>query len=160
MILLSNNNASISPSVNGARTTNNSFTFNGVDVTNLLCCNSRVNGDAGTIDEGGGSLSCNIAPAPETLAEVKLQTSLYDAATGRNGGGNFQLISKSGTNEFHGSIYHFLQKDKLIANDFFFNKAGVDRQNLRRNEGGFTIGGPIVSNKTFFFGLPTSSREP
>ena len=85
--LLSNNNASISPSVNGARTTNNSFTFNGVDVTNLLCCNSRVNGDAGTIDEGGGSLSRNIAPAPETLAEVKLQTSLYDAATGRNGGG-------------------------------------------------------------------------
>ena len=152
MICSPNNNASIAPSVNGARTTNNSFTFNGVDVTNLLCCNSRVNGSAGTIDEGGGSLSRNIAPAPETLAEVKLQTSLYDAATGRNGGGNFQLISKSGTNEFHGAVYHFLQNDKLIANDFFFNRAGVDRQKLRRNEGGFTIGGPIVSNKTFFFG--------
>ena len=45
--LLSNDNASISPSVNGARTTNNSFVFNGVDVTNLLCCNSRVNGSSG-----------------------------------------------------------------------------------------------------------------
>ena len=150
--LLSNNNASISPSVNGARTTNNSFSFNGIDVTNLLCCNSRINGSRGTIDEGGGTLSRNIAPAPETLAEVKLQTSLFDAATGRNGGGNFQLVSKSGTNEFHGSVYHFFQNDKLIANDFFFNRAEIERPKLRRNEGGFAIGGPIVRNKTFFFG--------
>ena len=150
--LLSNNNASISPSVNGARTTNNSFSFNGIDVTNLLCCNSRINGSRGTIDEGGGTLSRNIAPAPETLAEVKLQTSLFDAATGRNGGGNFQLVSKSGTNELHGSVYHFFQNDKLIANDFFFNRAEIERPKLRRNEGGFAIGGPIVRNKTFFFG--------
>src|SRR5262245_16305306 len=119
--LLSNDNASISPSVNGARTTNNSFVFNGVDVTNLLCCNNRINGDRGTIEQGGGTLSRNIAPALETLQEVKLQTSLYDAATGRNGGGNFQLVSKSGTNGLHGSVYHFFQNDKLIANDFFFN---------------------------------------
>ena len=150
--LLSNDNASISPSVNGARTTNNSFVFNGVDVTNLLCCNSRVNGSTGTIDEGGGTLSRNIAPALETLQEVKLQTSLYDAATGRNGGGAFQLVSKSGANDLHGSLYHYFQNDKLIANDFFFNRAGLDRPVLRRNEGGATIGGPIIKNKTFFFG--------
>ncbi len=150
--LLSNDNASISPSVNGARTTNNSFVFNGIDVTNLLCCSNRVNGDRGTIDQGGGSLSRNIAPAPETLEEVKLQTSLYDAATGRNGGGNFQLVSKSGTNRLHGSVYHYIQNDKLMANDFFFNRAGLDRPVLRRNEGGATIGGPIIKNKTFFFG--------
>jgi hypothetical protein len=150
--LLSNDNASISPSVNGARTTNNSFVFNGVDVTNLLCCNSRVNGSRGTIDEGGGTLSRNIAPALETLQEVKLQTSLYDAATGRNGGGAFQLVSKSGANDLHGSLYHYFQNDKLIANDFFFNRAGLDRPILRRNEGGATIGGPIIKNKTFFFG--------
>ena len=134
--LLSNNNASISPSVNGARTTNNSFVFNGVDVTNLLCCNSRVNGERGTIDEGGGTLSRNIAPAPETLEEVKLQTSLYDAATGRNGGGNFQLVSKSGTNALSGSAYHYLQNDTLIANDFFFNRAGIDKPELERQRGG------------------------
>src|SRR5262245_37318321 len=150
--LLSNDNASISPSVNGARTTNNSFVFNGIDVTNMLCCNSRINGSRGTIDEGGGSLSRNIAPSLETLEEVKLQTSLYDAATGRNGGGNFQLVSKSGTNNIHGTAYHLFQNDKLIANDFFFNRAGLDRPILRRNEGGGTIGGPIVKNKTFFFG--------
>jgi Carboxypeptidase regulatory-like domain len=157
--LLSNNNASISPSVNGARTTNNSFVFNGIDVTNLLCCNSRINGSRGTIDEGGGSLSRNIAPALETLQEVKLQTSLYDAATGRNGGGNFQVISKSGTNNFHGSLYHYFQNDKLIANDFFFNRAGLERPILRRNEGGGTIGGPLIKNKTFFFGSYQFTRS-
>jgi hypothetical protein len=150
--LLSNNNASISPSVNGARTTNNSFVFNGIDVTNLLCCNDRINGGRGTIDEGGGTLSRNLAPAPETLEEVKLQTSLFDAATGRNGGGNFQLVSKSGTNELHGTVYHYLQNDKLIANEFFYNRAGLERPLLRRNEGGFTLGGPLRRNKTFFFG--------
>ncbi len=150
--LLSNDNASISPSVNGARTTNNSFVFNGVDVTNLLCCNSRVSGSAGTIENGGGSLSRNVAPAPETLQEVKLQTSLYDAATGRNGGGNFTLVSKSGTNNFRGSAYYFNQNDRLMANDFFFNRAGIEKPVLDRHEGGFTLGGPVRRNKTFFFG--------
>jgi hypothetical protein len=156
--LLSNDNASISPSVNGARTTNNSFVYNGVDVTNLLCCNSRINGDRGSIDQGGGSLSRSLAPAPETLEEVKLQTSLYDAATGRNGGGNFQLVSKSGTNEFHGTLYHYLQNDKFIANEFFYNRAGLERPMLRRNEGGGTIGGPIIKNKTFFFASYQATR--
>lgn len=149
--LLSNDNASISPSVNGARTTNNSLSYNGVPVTNLLCCNSRINGSDGTVEQGGGSLSRNIAPAPETLEEVKVQTTLFDAETGRKGGGNFQLVSKTGTNEFHGTVYHYLQNEKLIANDFFFNRAGVERQTLRRNEGGFTFGGPIRKNRTFFF---------
>jgi hypothetical protein len=101
---------------------------------------------------GGRLAFAQCAPALETLEEVKLQTSLYDAATGRNGGGNFQLVSKSGTNAFHGSVYHFFQNDKLIANDFFFNRAGLERPMLRRNEGGFTLGGPIVRNRTFFFG--------
>ena len=150
--LLSNDNASISPSVNGARTTNNSFVFNGVDVTNLLCCNSRINGARGTIDAGGGTLSRNIAPAPETLEEVKLQTSLYDAATGRNGGGNFQVVSKSGTNCFHGTAYHYFQNDELHRQRFLLQSGGHRQPVLRRNEGGFTIGGPIVRNRTFFFG--------
>ena len=156
--LLSNDNASISPSVNGARTTNNSFVFNGIDVTNMLCCNSRINGSQGTIDAGGGTLSRNIAPAPETLEEVKLQTSLYDAATGRNGGGIFQVVSKSGTNMFSGSAYHYFQNDALMANDFFFKRAGIDKPLLKRNEGGFTIGGPIIRSRTFFFGSYQATR--
>ena len=73
--VLTNGNGNQSPSVNGTRTTSTSLFFNGVDATNI------------TTNEG--SLSDNIAPSPETLQEVKLQTSLYDASTGRSGGGNF-----------------------------------------------------------------------
>jgi hypothetical protein len=136
--VLGNSNGNISPSVNGTRTTSTSLQFNGVDATNL--------------SSNEGALTDNIAPAPETLEEVKLQTSLYDASTGRSGGGNFQLITRSGTNQFHGSAYWYVQNEKFNANDFFFNKEGIDKPRARRNEGGFSIGGPLVENKTFFFG--------
>ncbi|HYN85573.1 MAG TPA: TonB-dependent receptor, partial [Pyrinomonadaceae bacterium] len=136
--VLTNSNGNQSPSVNGTRTTSTSLFFNGVDATNI------------TTNEG--SLNDNIAPAPETLQEVKLQTSLYDASTGRSGGGNFQLVTKSGSNEFNGTVYYYLQNEALNANDFFFNKEGIDKPKARRNEGGFTIGGPVVREKWFFFG--------
>ena len=136
--VLTNGNGNISPSVNGTRTTSTSLSFNGVDATNL------------TSNEG--SLANNISPAPETLQEVKLQTSLYDASTGRSGGGNFQLITKSGANQIHGSAYWYVQNEKFNANDFFFNKDGIDRPKARRNEGGFTVGGPIKKDRIFFFG--------
>jgi Carboxypeptidase regulatory-like domain/TonB-dependent Receptor Plug Domain len=133
-----NGNGNQSPSVNGTRTTSTSLFFNGVDATNI------------TTNEG--SLNDNIAPAPETLQEVKLQTSLYDASTGRSGGGNFQLVTRTGTNDFHGSAYYYLQNEKFNANDFFFNKEGIEKPKARRNEGGFTLGGPVVREKWFFFG--------
>jgi hypothetical protein len=133
-----NGNGNLSPSVNGTRTTSTSLQFNGIDATNF------------TTNEG--SLNNNISPAPETLEEVKLQTSLYDASTGRSGGGNFQLVTKSGTNEVHGSAYYYLQNEKLNANDFFFNRDGIERPRARRNEGGFTIGGPVIKDKLFLFG--------
>lgn len=136
--VLTNGNGNQSPSVNGTRTTSTSLFFNGVDATNI------------TSNEG--SLNGNIAPAPETLSEVKLQTSLYDASTGRSGGGNFQLITKSGTNQFNGSAYYYLQNEKFNANDFFFNKDGIERPKARRNEAGFTVGGPIIKDRFFFFG--------
>ena len=136
--VLTNGNGNISPSVNGTRTTSTSLSFNGIDATNI------------TSNEG--SLNNNISPSPESLSEVKLQTSLYDASTGRSGGGNFQLVTRGGSNELHGSLYHYLQNERLNANDFFFNKDGIARPRARRNEGGLTIGGPIRQNKLFYFG--------
>jgi hypothetical protein len=136
--VLTNGNGNISPSVNGTRTTSTSLFFNGVDATNV------------TSNEG--SLTDNIAPAPETLSEVKLQTSLYDASTGRSGGGNFQLVTKSGANTFDGSAYLYLQNERFNANDFFYNKDGIEKPRARRYEGGFTVGGPVVKERFFFFG--------
>ena len=136
--VLINGTGNISPSVNGTRTTSTSLFFNGIDATNI------------TSNEG--SMSDNISPAPEMLEEVKLQTSLYDASTGRSGGGNFQLITRSGTNTYRGGVFYNLQHETLNSNDFFYEKDGIDKPKARRNEGGFTIGGPLKRNKLFFFG--------
>jgi hypothetical protein len=136
--VLVNGTGNISPSVNGTRTTSTSLFFNGIDATNL------------TSNEG--SLNDNVAPASDTLEEVKLQTSLYDASTGRSGGGNFQLITRSGTNIFKGAGHVNFQHEKLNTNDYFYEKDGIAKPKARRNEGGFTAGGPLRRNKLFFFG--------
>jgi len=133
-----NGNGNISPSVNGTRTTSTSLFFNGIDATNI------------TSNEG--SMTDNISPAPETLQEVKLQTSLYDASTGRSGGGNFQLVTKQGGNKFSGSAYYYLQNKAFNSNEFFLKEAGVEKPRADRTETGFTIGGPLIKNKLFFFG--------
>jgi hypothetical protein len=136
--VLTNGTGNISPSVNGTRTTSTSLFFNGVDATNL------------TTNEG--AMSDNIAPAPDTLQEVKLQTSMYDASTGRSGGGNFQLVTRAGTNALRGTANYNFQHESLNSNDFFYEKDGIDKPKARRNEGGFTVGGPIRRNRVFFFG--------
>jgi hypothetical protein len=136
--VLVNGTGNISPSVNGTRTTSTSLFFNGIDATNL------------TSNEG--SLNDNVAPASDTLEEVKLQTSLYDASTGRSGGGNFQLVTRSGTNIFKGAGHVNFQHEKLNTNDYFYEKDGIAKPKARRNEGGFTAGGPLRRNKLFFFG--------
>ena len=133
-----NGNGNISPSVNGTRTTSTSLSFNGIDATNI------------TSNEG--SLNDNISPAPETLQEVKLQTSLYDASTGRSGGGNFQLVTKGGGNRLNGSAYYYLQNKKFNSNEFFLKESGNEKPRADRTETGFTLGGPIVKDKFFFFG--------
>ncbi|HNU09708.1 MAG TPA: carboxypeptidase-like regulatory domain-containing protein, partial [Pyrinomonadaceae bacterium] len=133
-----NGNGNISPSVNGTRTTSTSLFFNGIDATNI------------TSNEG--SLSDNISPAPETLQEVKLQTSLYDASTGRSGGGNFQLVTRSGGNKFNGSAYYYLQNKAFNSNEFFLKESGNEKPRADRVETGFTIGGPVIKDKFFFFG--------
>lgn len=128
---------SLNPSVNGARPTNNSIAINGLDATNMMNAN--------------GGLGNSISVPLDALEMVEMQTALYSASTGRNGGGNISLITRSGTNSFHGSGYHFLQNEKFNANEFFLNRAGTARPKFRRNETGATFGGPIIRDKTFFF---------
>jgi hypothetical protein len=133
-----NSNGNISPSVNGTRTTSTSLYFNGIDATN--------------ISNNEGSLNDNIAPAPETLQEVKLQTALYDASTGRSGGGNFQLVTKQGGNKLSGTFYYYLQNKAFNANEFFLKESGNEKPKADRIETGFTLGGPFIKDRFFFFG--------
>jgi carboxypeptidase family protein/TonB-dependent receptor-like protein len=130
-------------SVNGARVTNNNFQINGVDANSM----------------GTNSAPSLSIPAPETIQEFKVQTSLYDATFGRSGGGNIQAVTKSGTNEFHGTVYEYFRNDALNANNPFLKTAGVSRPALKRNIFGGALGGPVVKDKLLFFASYQGTRE-
>ena len=101
-----------SVSVNGARTTQNNFEINGIDA------NSLNQNSAGPV----------AVPAPETIQEFKVQTSLYDATFGRGAGGSVQAVTRSGTNEFHGAACEYFRDDAFNANNPFLKAAGVERR--------------------------------
>jgi hypothetical protein len=130
-------------SVNGGRVTNNNFQINGIDANSM----------------GTNSAPSLSIPAPETIQEFKVQTSLYDATFGRSGGGNIQAVTKSGGNQFHGSAYEYLRNARLNANNPFLIAAGVARPVLSRNIFGGAIGGPIKKDKAFFFVSYQGTRE-
>ena len=130
-------------SVNGGRRTQNNFQINGVDANTI----------------GTNSALFIAAPAPETIQEFKVQTSLYDATFGRSGGGNVQAITKGGSNVFHGAAYDYFRVDSLNANNPFLKAAGVERPQLDRNVLGATLGGPIKQEKVFFFVAYQGTRE-
>jgi hypothetical protein len=123
--------------VNGQRPTNNNFQLEGVNANDV---NLPI-------------LDNVPLPNPDTIEEFKTQTSLYDASSGRNGGGNVQVNLKSGTAHFHGDAYEFFRNNVLNANDFFFNAATpqVPRPVLRQNQYGGSFGGPVPKSKDFFF---------
>jgi Carboxypeptidase regulatory-like domain/TonB dependent receptor len=128
---------SLNPSVNGARPTNNGLRVNGIDATNML--------------NAGGGLGSNLAIPLEALEEVEMQTALPSASRGRNGGGNVDLITRSGADRFAGSTGYYWQHEKLNANEFFLNRAGVAKPEFRRNDASATLGGPLLPQRTFFF---------
>jgi hypothetical protein len=127
---------------NGAKTTANNIQFNGVDANNLAQ-NSAANDD----EEAGVGI-----PAPDSIQTFKVQTASYDAAYGRGSGANIDLVSKSGTNQFHGSAWEFLRNNIFNANDFFVKGAGQPRPDLKQNQFGASLGGPVRRDRTFFFG--------
>ncbi|MBM3740914.1 MAG: hypothetical protein FJW39_34660 [Acidobacteria bacterium] len=93
-----------------------------------------------------------MVPTVDSVQEVRMLTSNYSAEYGAAAGAVTIVQTKSGTNEFHGGLYEFLRNDKLDANTFFNNRAGVAKPAFRRNEFGGTFGGPIRRDRTFFFG--------
>jgi hypothetical protein len=130
-------------SVNGARMTQNNVQINGIDANTM-----------GTFAQVALAI-----PAPETIHEFKVQTSLYDATFGRSGGGNVQIVTKSGANDFHGVAYEYFRNEALNANNPFLKGAGVSRPAMKRNAFGGTLGGPIKKDKAFFFVSYQGTRE-
>ncbi len=131
--------------VHGARSYDNNYQLDGISV-------SDVQGSAG----GSGGVPI---PNPDSIQEFKVQTGLYDAAYGRYGGANVSLITKTGNNDLHGTIFEFLRNEFLNANDFFLNRTGQRRPVLKENQFGFTLGGPIKKDELFFFGSYQGTRQ-
>jgi hypothetical protein len=106
--------------------------------------------DGGTNNSVTGN-SVVFNPNPDTIAEFRILSNNYTAEYGRNGGGTVSVVTKSGSNEIHGSLFDYLRNDAFNANDFFDNLNGNPRPVLKRNQFGGTVGGPIVKDKIFFF---------
>jgi Carboxypeptidase regulatory-like domain/TonB dependent receptor len=161
---------------NGQRDTSNSFSFNSVTAINLFngLSSSSVGESRFVLNTNeqflaGGQVQTNTSvfdavgqglptPPTETIQEINVNASEYDVSQGANSGAHVGVLTKSGTNDFHGGIYEYHQSTGLTANTFFFNAAGLPREPLHRNVFGATLGGPILKNKLFFFGSYQGQR--
>lgn len=164
---------------NGMRDTSNTFTINSVGVSNIFngksssqLTGNRIVLNTGENFLGGGQIQTNTSiydaigqslptPPQETLQELRVNTSMYDATQGATAGAHIDVLTKSGTNAMHGSAYGYRQTDALNAAPYFFNfnntlsptgQPGFDEvPALHRGTVGGTIGGPILKDKLFYF---------
>jgi hypothetical protein len=141
-------------SVNGNDPGQNNFQMDGVNVTNFA--NSGSANDAGLYAGVG-------IPSPDALQEFKVQTSTYDASYGRNPGANVNVVTKSGTNQFHGTAFEYLRDSIFNANSFFYNRdnraSATTKQILNQNQFGGVLGGPVIKNKLFAFFSYQGTRQ-
>jgi carboxypeptidase family protein len=111
------------------------------------------------VDQGSGSDSLQIYPSLDSIAEFKVSTSNYSAEYAKSGSAMIEVVTKSGTNKFHGSAFEFLRNNVLNADDWFLNRAGQPKAPTKHNDFGFTFGGPFYipdhyntdKQKTYFF---------
>jgi hypothetical protein len=127
---------------NGATPTANNIQFNGIDANNLAENSAAT---AGTSEVGVA------IPAVDTIQEFRMQTANFDAAYGRGSGANVDLVSRGGTSSFHGGAWEFVRNNIFNANDFFSKLGGQARPDLKQNQFGGAVGGPIRRDKAFFF---------
>lgn len=130
---------------NGDTESDNNVQMNGVGINDL---------------QSSGYFSGGVAiPNPDTIQEFKVQTSQYDASYGRNAGANVDVITKGGSNDFHGALWEFFRNDDLNANTYFRNAVDQPRPVLKQNQFGFDLGGPIRKDKLFFFTSYQGTRQ-
>jgi hypothetical protein len=132
-------------SVNGARSSQNTFTVDGADIT-----------------DRGSNLTIQTYPGLDTISEIRISRTIFAAESGRSGGGQINIVTRSGAAKFHGSLFEFVRNEKFNANTFFNNQTapfGIDsngkalREPFRYNNFGFTVSGPV-------YFLKFGEREP
>jgi hypothetical protein len=135
--------------VNGQRASSNNFLVDGTDANQPIV----------QINATGPSGTSTPFASVEAIQEFKVQTHTYTAEFGRFSGAVVNVVTRSGSNEFHGSLFEFVRNNVLDANNFFLNAAGQPRAPLRSNQFGGTFSGPIVPDRTFVFGLFEGLRQ-
>ena len=137
-------------SINGNRDRSNNYTLDGTDNNDPFFNNSALN------QTGIGGAPASLLPI-DAIQEFNLQ-SQFPAEYGRNSGSVVNIITKSGTNKLHGSAFEFLRNDAMDARNYF-NRNPAPKTAFRNNQFGSSLGGPIIQDKTFFFGAYEGQRE-
>ncbi len=138
--------------INGQRADANYFMVDGVSANVGMAPGfspgQSVSGSLPALTVGGGT---NALVSTDAVQEFSIQTSGYAPEYGRTPGGQISILTRSGTNQFHGSIFDYFRNDLLDANDWFANHLGLKKAALRQNDFGGDVGGPIIRDRTFFF---------
>ncbi|MBO0719837.1 MAG: TonB-dependent receptor [Blastocatellia bacterium] len=126
-----------SPFISGGRNATSEVTIDGISDVNA--------------ENNVSILDLNYTPSVDAVQEVSVQTNSVSAEFGRLGGGVINLVTKPGSNQFHWTAFEFMRNSFLDANNFFSNRAGIDKGSFKRNQFGGNVGGPMRKDRTFFF---------
>ena len=139
-------------SVNGQRASSNYWMVDGVSANIGVSSGATPgNGTGGALGSFSAQGGTNSLVSVDALQEFRIQTSTYAPEFGRTPGGQISILTRSGTNQFHGTLFDYLRNDVLDANDWFADSAGLPKPQERQNDFGGTFGGPIFKDRTFFF---------
>src|SRR3984893_14922688 len=139
-------------SVNGQRANSNYWMVDGVSANIGISASASIgSGLAGTLGSTSVLGGTNSLVSVDALQEFRIQTSTYAPEFGRTPGGQISIVTRSGTNQFHGAVFDYLRNDVFDANDWFADSVGLPKPRERQNDFGGTFSGPIVKDKTFFF---------
>jgi outer membrane receptor protein involved in Fe transport len=139
-------------SVNGQRPNANYFTIDGVGANVGISPGTFLEQTAaGTTPPVSALGSTNTLVPVDDLQEFRVHTSTYAPEFGRTPGAQVSIITRSGTNAFHGTLFEYFRNEALDANDWFANRQGLDKPAMRQNDFGGVLGGPVLRNRTFFF---------
>jgi hypothetical protein len=139
-------------SVNGQRANANYWTVDGVSANFGVGTGSIPgNGIGGTLPSFSVLGGTNSLVSVDALEEFRIQTSTYAPEFGRAPGGQISIVTRSGTNQLHGTLFDYFRNDALDANNWFASAQDLPKPEERQNDFGGTLSGPIVKNRTFFF---------
>ena len=139
-------------SINGQRASSNYWTVDGVSANiGISATNNPGNGLGGALGSFSASGGTNSLVSIDAMQEFRVQTSTFAPEFGRTPGAQISIVTRSGTNQFHGTAFNYLRNDLFDANDWFANYAHLAKPKERQNDFGGTFGGPILRDHTFFF---------